>query len=104
MPFPPKQNHRIPLQAAAAMTRRYREGSKGPEKAQMFPREDLESLLNQSGAYGIRFYFGTETVEGSIRLVGVAVDQDGNDMTTGVMIDYGFPCPPWCGDGNELNS
>jgi hypothetical protein len=104
MPFPPKQNHRIPLEAAAALTRRYRNEAKGGEIAQMFPREDLESLLSQAGAAGIRFYFGRASDGGPLGLVAVAVDKDGNDMTGSVLIDYGFPCPPFCSSTNPLNS
>lgn len=105
MPFPPQREHRISLERAAEMTRRHRNGRPGKgELAQMFPREVLERLLSQPGAMGIRFYFGRETDEGETRLVAVAVDQDANDMTAGEIDDFGFPCPPVCSGGNELNS
>lgn len=105
MPFPPQQNHRIPLAEAASMTRRYREEvGKGRQLAEMFPREALESLLSQEGARGIRFYFGRGAGAGRLHLIGVAVDADGNDMTSGVLIELGFPCPPVCSGPDELNS
>lgn len=105
MPFPPKQDHRIPLAAAAAMTRRYREEvGKGRQIAEMFPRDAIESLLAQQGAQGIRFYFGRGEQGGRLHLIGVAVDAEGNDMTSGVLIDLGFPCPPVCGGDDPLNS
>ena len=58
MPFPPNQDHRIPLAAAQAMTKRYREGlAKGDETAQMFPREVFEQLLKNPKVRGVRFYY-----------------------------------------------
>jgi hypothetical protein len=104
MPFPPKRDHRIPLAAAAAMTKRYRDEATGAETAQMFPREVIETLLSQPGAFGTRFYFGREAAGGPIRLVAVAVDSQGNDLAGGEIIDFGFPCPPWCSGDNQLNS
>ena len=104
MPFPPRREHQIPLAAAAAMTRRFRDEAKGGETAQLFPREVIERLLSQPGAYGIRFYFGRENAGGPNRLVAVAVDSDGNDMTAGEVMDWAFPCPPFCSFTNDLNS
>ena len=103
MPFPERRNHRIPLSAAAAMTQRFRDGAKGAVQGHMFPREVIESLLNQPGAYGIRFYFGTGD-DGATGLVAVAVDSDANDLSNGEVYDFGFPCPPWCGGGSALNT
>lgn len=104
MPFPPTQDHRIPLAEAAAMTKRYRDGvAKGAELALMFPREVLESLLKQPKARGIRFYYA-RAGDGKQQAVAVAVDENGNDLYDGDLIDRGFPCPPFCGVTNPLNS
>jgi hypothetical protein len=103
MAFPPPRDHRIPLAAAGALTRRFRdEGPKGAETAQMFPREVIESLLSYPKAKGIRFYFGRET--DSTTLIAVAVDEEGNDLVGSEISDFGFPCPPWCSSANPLNS
>ena len=103
MPFPEKRNHRIQLSAAAAMTRRYREQAKGGVQGHMFPRDVIETLLNQAGAQGIRFYFANDD-SGATGLVAVAVDGDANDLSNAEMFDFGFPCPPFCGGGSALNS
>lgn len=103
MPFPERRNHRIPLGAAAAMTRRHRDRVQGAVQGHMFPRDILETLLNQPGAQGIRFYYATDD-SGATGLVAVAVDGEANDMSSGEVFDFGFPCPPWCGGSNALNS
>jgi len=32
------------------------------------------------------------------------VDKADNDLTGGVILEMHYPCPPFCGDGNPLNS
>lgn len=103
MPFPPKRDHKIPLDAAAALTRRYRDGAgKGAQLAGMFPRDVFETLLAEAGCAGVRIYYG-QSETGSREIVLVGVDGDGNDMTTAELFDMSLPCPPYCGGGNALN-
>lgn len=103
MAFPPKQDHKIPLEAAAALTRRFREDAgPGSQLATMFPRDVFDTLLAQPGCMGIRIYNG-DAEDGASATVLVGVDRDGNDMTTFALYDLGFPCPPYCGGGNVLN-
>jgi hypothetical protein len=96
MAFPQPRDHRIALDTAAALTRRYRETA-GPatQRAQMFPSDVFEGILKQPGCQGIRVYYG-RSENGTMELVLVGVDSDGNDMTAGVIDDRGFPCPPVC--------
>jgi hypothetical protein len=103
MPFEPR-NHRISLEAAAAQTRRYRE-SAGPAAAKggAFRREAFDEILKQPGCTGIRFYYGVDD-KGERSLVLVGVGSDDNDMVKGALMDIIFTCPPFCGDGNNLNS
>lgn len=103
MPFPPQRDHRIPLEAAAALTKRYRAAADpGAQRASMFPREVFEALLAQPGCAGIRMYNG-QTEGGSRETVLVGVDSDGNDMTSAQLFDASIPCPPYCGGDNTLN-
>lgn len=105
MPFPPRQDHKISLAAAAALTKRYRDAvAKGAETAQMFPREVFEQLLKNAKVRGIRVYYGRN--EGAkLEMVVVGVDGDGNDMLSdGEIFDRGFPCPPVCSGSGGLNS
>jgi len=105
MAFPPKQDHRIPLAEAAAMTKQFREGvAKGSEIALMFPRDVLESLLKNGKVRGVRLYYA-KARDAKLQMIAVGVDADGNDMLEdGDIFDRGFPCPPFCGGGNALNS
>ena len=102
MPFE-SRDHRIPLEVAAAQTRRFRE-SAGPSavKGGAFRREAFEEILKQPGCTGIRFYYGVDD-KGAPSLVLVGVDSDDNDMVNGAVMDIIYPCPPFCGDGNSLN-
>lgn len=103
MAFPPKRDHKIPLEAAEILTRRFRQDAgPGSQRATMFPREVFDTLLAQPGCMGIRIYNGAAE-DGATANVMVGVDRDGNDMTAGVLFDYGLPCPPYCGGGGVLN-
>jgi hypothetical protein len=104
MPFPPAKDHRISLQAAAALTRRHRATpGAAKERAGMFPREAYDALLKQEGCRGIRIYYG-RSVEGEMSLVMVGVDADGNDMTSGEIMEESYPCPPICGAASPLEA
>lgn len=99
MPFPPKRDHTIPRAAAAALTRRYRESAgKEAQLAVLFPRDVYERILAQPGCAGIRAYRGRGE-KGEEQTILVGVDADGNDMTSGVLAEFGIPCPPYCGGG-----
>ena len=103
MALPPKRDHKITLEAAAALTRRYRQSAgQGAQRAGMFPREVFETLLTQSGCAGVRIYYG-QSENGSRELVLVGVDSEGNDQTSAELFDVSLPCPPYCGGGDELN-
>ncbi|PYP39715.1 MAG: hypothetical protein DMD43_10245 [Gemmatimonadetes bacterium] len=104
MPLPPPQDQHIPLAAAAGLTRAYRQGA-GPTaiKASMFFRQYLEEMLAQPGVAGVRVYFG-QNVAGAATLVMVGVDQNGNDVTEGTILNNHVPCPPFCDvAGSALN-
>lgn len=103
MPMPPQRDHRIGRAEAAAMTRRFREGA-GPkaERGGMFPRAAVQALLAQKGCEGLRYYFGRKD-DGSSALILVGVDADGNDMSSGEVLEWSYPCPPFCGDPGDLN-
>ena len=98
MAFPPNRDHKIPLEAARALTRRYREkAGPGAVHGCMFPRDVFDTLLAQPGCAAIRAYFA-ESENGALDLVLVGVDLQGNDMSSATLFDGSFPCPPYCGD------
>ena len=105
MPLPPPRDHRVSLKDAVAFARRHREAAgkgKAGERGGMFHKEGVAQLLAQPGCAGLRFYFGNDD-GGASAIVLVGVDEKGNDMTSGVVLERHFPCPPYCGDPSELN-
>lgn len=93
-------NHQIPLAEAVEMTRRYRESVE--TRSVSFPRAPVDELLKQPGCAGIRIY-PARKADSKLTYVLVGTDDQGNDMTEGILIDDGYPCPPICPDGSALN-
>jgi hypothetical protein len=103
MPLPPPQDQHIPLDAAAALTRRFRQSvAPADVKACLYLRQYLDELLAQPGIAGVRLYFA-RSAAGQNSLVMVGVDQDGSDVTGGTILFNHFPCPPFCDTGSALN-
>jgi hypothetical protein len=104
MALPPARDHKITLVEAIALTRRFREtASPNSERGGMFHRAALDELLRQPGCAGVRLYHGRNP-DGSAALLLVGVDEQGNDMTDGTILERQYPCPPYCGDPDGLNS
>ena len=103
MALPPR-DHRISLEDAAALTRRYRdEAGKGAERAGAFHAGQVSELLAEKGCVGLRIYYGKHE-DGRDALILVGVDADDKDLTGGMVLNFQYPCPPYCGDGSPLNS
>lgn len=93
----------ITLSAGATMTAAYRASMpSGGRLAIFFGKDKLNSLIGQTGAKGIRFYFGLDA-NGNQQLVAVAANSSENDMTS-MVLDMGCPCPAQCSTKNALNS
>jgi hypothetical protein len=106
MNFTGNEIHDISLQDAADLTKNYRnQFTVGVNyiKGEYFGKTALQSLLNQTNCVGARMYFGLKADQSQC-LVIVGVDGNGNDLTTGNIMDYGLPCPAHCSSANELNS
>ncbi len=102
--FTGTENHSIPLDEAADMTRRYRENADlNARLGGLFAREAFDRILSQEGCMGIRFYFA-ESKDGEMELILVGVDANGNDMEYGELAERIIGCPPFCGSENVLNS
>jgi hypothetical protein len=103
MPLPPR-DHRISLEAAARLTRRYRdEGEKGAPKAAAFHADQVRELLAQTGCVAFRSYYAKQE-DGALTLVLVGVDANDKELTGGILLEFAYPCPPFCDDGSLLNS
>lgn len=97
------RNHRVTLVAAAAHTRRHRESKVWEEKAGAFHKDQVLELLNQPGCVGLRIHYGRDET-GHPTLILTGLDQADDDMTGGVILEVHYPCPPYCGASNPLNT
>ena len=100
--FVETEDHRISLEDAAVMTRRYRGSSPGALKGGSFERQAVLELLTQDDCTGLKLYFAKKE-DGTADVVLVGVDKAGNDMTGGIILERSYPCPPYCGEQNPLN-
>lgn len=106
MEYTGNEEHNISLQDASELTKNYR-NQFGEEtsyiKGEYFGKTALQSLLNQTDCVGARVYYALKS-SGTPCLVIVGVDGDGNDITTGEIMEYGRLCPSECSQDNNLNS
>jgi len=73
------------------------------ENGGAFKREPLDRLLAQPGCVGIRIYYGMHA-DGRPALVLVGVDEHGEELIQGVVMEQHYPCPPFCPIGPSLRS
>ena len=103
MKLPPRYNHSITLAEASVLTRSFRgQATIDSPKGGMFWSDDVKRMLEQPGCVAMRYYYGRED-DGTPVLILVGVDAQGKDMTTGVLLQFSMPCPPWCDAPNGLN-
>jgi len=103
-PLDPQQSHRITLPEAAEKARAHRQG--GPARAGdagAFNAQAIKDVLAQPGCVGLRYYKGRGK-EGSDTMILVGVNESGDDMTEGVLLQVPFLCPPYCSNSNSLNT
>ena len=104
--FTGTEDNEISYNDAALLTQNYRDAQAPGSsyvKGEYFSKASLESILDQSNCVGIRIYYGLD--ENNVqRLVIVGTEDNENDMVTGVILENGTACPPFCGSTNNLNS
>lgn len=101
MPLPAR-NHRISLDDAVAMTRRWRDRSPKVFRAGAFHADQVRELLMQPGCVAIRIYNAVND-KGESTFVLVGMDENDKEMTGGVLLEFSYLCPPFCSD-SRLNS
>lgn len=104
MSFTGKEDHSITLEAAAKLTKKYRDSVHAQDiKGGFFGRDAIQELLDQDECVGIRYYYGLD--ENNVKvmvLVGAKADED--DLDHGALKEASLLCPPRCGKNNPLNS
>jgi hypothetical protein len=124
-PLPPPSDHKIELEAALDLVRRYRRFA-GPaaEKGGFFWAEPVRQMLSEPDVVGLRYYHGVDA-NGGYHIILLGVGSDGRDivkhvsggggraapggeggvlestaMTAGpapdAQLQNHWPCPPWC--------
>lgn len=114
--LPSAGSHTIPLEVAEVMTARYRanldtilateyQNSGILCYSETFNLTDINALVQQTGAAGIRVYYGMRE-DLSVHAILVAVDQDGKDIVRmgppgngeddGEIVEDAQRCPPTC--------
>ena len=103
MPFPAR-DHRISLDQAVALTRKYRDkvGGTNPPRSGAFHADQVKKLLDQPGCVALRIYYATRD-DGTPGFVLCGVDEKDNDMTGGVLLEICFFCPPFCTTSSALH-
>jgi hypothetical protein len=99
--FTGAEKHSISLTEAITLTANYR-ASVGPNdvKAIVFGRDAITQLLRDPNVRGMRIYFARKDTMPTFVLV--AIDSSGNDLTQSLILDTGFPCPPFCDFASPL--
>jgi hypothetical protein len=97
------ENHSITLTQAAQFTSNFKNSV--PSRtivAEYFGKDAILAILNQQACIGLRIYYGKNDF-GTPTLILVGVNSSGQDLTTGPLADWGFPCPPFCDTIKVLN-
>jgi hypothetical protein len=102
MAFDGNEGSYITLTQANAWTSSYRSANPNAVKAHFYGKTKLQEVLNQSGCVGIRMYRAIDDT-GALQLVLVGVTSAGADMTSGLILERSFLCPPYCDGGSSLN-
>ena len=98
------KDHQISLEFARQLTQNFRSKSNSQETISgLFDKETVLTVLNQSECVAMRYYHGINDEDKNVIVI-VGVDKQGNDILDGIIIEKAFPCPPFCGDINDLNS
>jgi hypothetical protein len=104
MTFTGNEGAVITLAEGAEMTANYRATiNVGDTIGHVVGSNLINSILSQSGCLGIRMYYALDA-KGNRQIVLVGVDVNGDDITNGVIVDRGMPCPTACSIKNSLNS
>lgn len=96
-------SHEISLADAVAMTARARQAGTLPKQAWWFDRSIIDEMMRQPDAHGLRIYLGMKE-DGEPTLVLTATDRERQDIFSGLLAEYAWPCPPGCDVNSPLHT
>lgn len=102
MAFDGKEGEVVSLTEAAAWTANYRSAYPNSVKAHFAGKDNINSILNQTGCVGVRMYHGIDDDDQQV-LILVGVNADERDMTSGIIVERLPFCPPVCDPNSSLN-
>ncbi len=71
-------------------------------KAFFIGKTSVNKILDQANCIGIRIYNGYDANANCLNLVMVGIDDQGKDMTDGVIMDQMKTCPSHCDNTSSL--
>jgi len=92
----------ISLDDAIDYTHTFQENNPDSIKAFFAGINKINHVLGQEDCIGIRFYSGLDPITGIKNLVLVGVDQSGEDITGGVIVEKLITCPSICPTNSAL--
>jgi hypothetical protein len=92
----------ITLQQAIDLTHSYQQANPTAKKAFLVDNDKIQLILNQKDCTQIRVYNGLNITTNEVNIVFVGVDNNGGDMTNGVIINKTISCPPICPSKSPL--
>ncbi len=103
MAFDGTEGQQITIAEASTMTLNFRTTNPNGVKGHFLGKELLDNILAQPECVGLRIYYALNA-KGGKELVVVGVDNQENDIISGIIADRTIHCPPNCGTSNPLNS
>lgn len=92
----------ITLEEAIEFTHAYQEEYPDSTKAYLVDVDKLNLITTQQDCVSVRVYNGYDTETNTTNLVFVGVNNQGEDLTDGIIIEKTLPCPPYCPDKSPL--
>jgi hypothetical protein len=95
--------HIISLAEAATMTHAFQNAPQfqGLTVACMMDNNAYQQVMTQPGCAGVRTYFALDDFD-KLTIVVVGVDNQGNDLTSGVILERAQCCPSICSINSAL--
>jgi hypothetical protein len=94
--FTGHEDHSISLADATRYVSSYwHKMQPGSILCEYFGKDAIQSLINQDSCVGMRIYNALKD-DGTPTFVLVGVNGAGQDMTNGLLEEFGWPCPPFC--------
>lgn len=92
----------ISLKDGVVLTKQFQQKFPKEIKASFIGIDTINLILKQPECVGIRIYNGYDVVLERLAPVLVGVKADGRDMTDGIILDKGLPCPQYCDSESPL--